>query len=68
MAIRSWTEARVKRTRKSMQNRNLRTELRWMAKRIRTSARKLTQVAKSCTFHAHDLQTTCVDLRWVAKR
>ena len=51
-------------------NQNLRTDLRWVAKRIRKSARKFTQVAKSRKFHAYtvDLRSTCVDLRWVAKR
>ena len=44
-------EALAKRTRKSMhvdaslQNQNLRTDLRWVAKRIRKSAHKFTQVA-----------------------
>ena len=38
-----------------------------MAKRIRKSARKFMQVAKSRTFHAYtvDLRSTFVDLRWV---
>ena len=54
----------------SLQNQNLRTDLRWVAKRIRKSARKFTQVAKSRKFHAYtvDLRSTCVDLRWAAKR
>ena len=54
----------------SLQNQNLRTDLRWVAKRIRKSARKFTQVAKGRKFHAYtvDLRSTCVDLRWVAKR
>ena len=64
------SKALAKRTRKSMQvdgslqNQYLRMELRWVAKRIRKSARKL-QI-----FYAHtdDLQSTCIDLRWVAKR
>ena len=49
--------ALAKRTRKSMQvdaslqNQSLRTDLRWVAKRIRKSARKFTQVAKSSKFH-----------------
>ena len=46
------------------------TQLRWEAKRIRKSARKSTQVAKSRKFHAYtvDLRSSCVDLRWVAKQ
>ena len=64
------SKALAKRTRKSMQvdgslqNQYLRMELRWVAKRIRKSARKL-QI-----FYAHtdDLQSTCIDLHWVAKR
>ena len=51
-------------------NHNLRTDLRWVAKRVRKSTRKFTQVAKSRQFHAYtvDLRSTCVGLRWVAKR
>ena len=51
-------------------NRNLRTDLRWVAKRIRKWVRKFTQVTKTCNFQAYtvDLRSTCVDLRWVAKR
>ena len=37
----------------SLQNQNLRTDLRWVAKRIRKSARKFTKVAKSRRFHAY---------------
>ena len=46
-----YIKAPAKRTRKSMQvnanlqNQNLRTDLRWVAKRIHKSARKFTQVA-----------------------
>ena len=70
-------KALARRTRKSMQvdaslqNQNLRTDLRWVAKRIcNYSARKFRQVAKNREFHAYavDLRSTCVDLRWVAKR
>ena len=45
----------------SFQNLNLRTDLRWAAKRIRKSAHKFTQVAKSRKFHAYtvDFQLTC---------
>ena len=51
-------------------NRNLRTDLRWVAKRIRKWVRKFTQVTKTRNFQAYtvDLRSTCVDLRWVAKR
>ena len=38
------------------QKQNLRTDLRWLAKRIRKSARKFTQVAYTVY-----LQSTCVD-------
>ena len=53
----------------SLQNQNLRTNLWWVAKQIRKSAHKFTQVAKSRKFHAYtvDSRSTCVDLRWVAK-
>ena len=46
------------------------TDLRWVAKPVRNSARKFTQVAKTRKFHAHtvDLRSTRVDLRYVAKR
>ena len=36
-----------------LQNQNLRTDLRWVAKRIRKSARKFMQVAKSRKFHEY---------------
>ena len=36
-----------------LQNKNLRTDLRWVAKRIRKSARKFIQVAKSRKFHEY---------------
>ena len=54
----------------SLQNQNLRTDLRWAAKLIRKSPRKFTQIAKSRKFRAYtvDLRSICVDLRWVAKR
>ena len=54
----------------SLQNQNLRTDLRWVAKRIRKSARKFTQVAKSRKFHVYtvDLRSICIDLHWVAKQ
>ena len=50
----------------SLQNLNLRTELPLVC----MSARRFTQVAKSGKFHAYtvDLRSTCVDMRWVAKR
>ena len=37
----------------SLQNQNLCTDLRWVAKRIRKSSRKFTQVAKCRKFHAY---------------
>ena len=48
----------------SLQNQNLSTDLRWVAKRIRKSALKFTQVAKSQNFHAYtdDLRSTCDQL------
>ena len=55
----------------SLQNQNLRTDLRWVTKRIRKSAHKFMQVAKSRRVHyadTVDLWLTCIDLRWVAKR
>ena len=55
----------------SLQNQNLRTDLRWVTKRIRKSAHQFMQVAKSRRVHyadTVDLWLTCIDLRWVAKR
>ena len=48
-----------------VQNQNLRTNLRWVTKRIRKSARKFTQVAKSLNFRriqmiCDQLVSTCV--------
>ena len=64
------TDSQVNSSQRKSANQNLHTDLRWVAKRIRKSARKFTQVAKSRKFHAYtvDLRSTCVDLRWVAKR
>ena len=52
----------------SFQNQILRTDLRWVAKRIRKSARKFTQVAKSHEFHAYtvDLHQLAINLRRLA--
>ena len=45
----------------SLQNHNLRTDLRWVAKRIRKSAGNFTHIQLTC-------DRLCVDLRWAAKR
>ena len=62
---RKWTQVDA-----SCQNHNFRTDLRCVAKRIRKSTWKFTRVTKRRKFHAYtvDLRSTCVDLRWVAKR
>ena len=55
-------------------NQNLHTDLRWVAKQIPKSARKLqkavhfTHIVGQCIFITIDyLRLTCVDLCWVAK-
>ena len=45
----------------SLQNQNLRTDLRWAAKRIRKLAVNFTLIQLTC-------DRLCVDLRWAAKR
>ena len=79
--LQCFTKALAKQTRKSthvnasLQNQNLHTDLRRVAKRIRKSARKsqkaisFTHIIDECVFITTDyLRSTCVDLRWVAKR
>ena len=55
----------------SLQNQNLHTDLRRVAKRIRKSQKAVnfTHIIGQCIFITTDyLRSTCVDLHWVAKR
>ena len=69
-ALAKWTRKSTQ-VNASLQNQNLRTDLRWVAKRIRKSTRNGSRKSqKGREFHAYtvDLRSTCVDLHWVAKR